>query len=381
MGYRATITASIIPGILALGSPAAAQLWLHPACVELPLDRSLASGPAGSSVLGPLVILGDGRLLTVEGTVTRTSSDDGKTWSPPQPIYTGPGPGIPSADYCVLLRTQAGTLVLVYVDMSTFKWAWDRDRHEAAPDVRADVWAIRSLDEGQTWTDRQELSHGYCGALITMIQTSRGQIVAPMMRLLDRTRHATFTCVSTDDGKTWQRGNIIDLGGHGDHDGGIEPTVAELSDGRLLMLLRTNLDRFWEAYSDDGGRYWRQVRPSTIDASTSPGYLARLASGRLALVWNRLYPEGQNSYPRSTAGDLDRSEGAASWHRQELALAFSEDDGKTWTKPVVVARQPQVGQSLGYPYILERRPGELWIVIRYEAKLAFSLKEVDFVRK
>ena len=76
----------------------------------------------------------------------------------------------------------------------------------------------------------------------------------------------------------------------------MEATVAELSNGRLLMLIRTNLDRFWEAYSDDGGRYWREIRPSQIDASSSPGYLIRLASGRLALVWNRLYPEGKKQH-------------------------------------------------------------------------------------
>ena len=137
---------------------------------------------------------------------------------------------------------------------------------------------------------------GYCGALIGMIQTSRGRIVLPVQSLFEHNRHAIVTFNSADDGKTWQRGNIIDLGGRGDHDGALEPTVAELKNGRLLMLLRTNLDRFWEAYSDDGGRYWRELRPSQIEASSSPGWLMRLASGRLVLVWNRLYPERENRF-------------------------------------------------------------------------------------
>jgi hypothetical protein len=354
-----------------------AELWIHPRCKELPLAKTLASGPPGMGLLWPLVELRDGRLLTIEGTATRTSGDDGKTWSTPRKIYEGPGPGIPSADYCVLLRTRAGALVFVYVDQSTFKWAWDDAKKETPPDVRADVWAIRSLDEGKTWIDRQRLLDGYCGALITMIQTSRGQIVMPLQFMLDRSRHATFTCVSADDGKTWRRGNIIDLGGRGNHDGGIEATLAELSNGRLLMLMRTNLDRFWEAYSEDGGRYWREIRPSQIDASSAPGYLIRLASGRLALVWNRLYPEGKSSVARSALnGPL--SETAASWYREEFSLAFSKDDAKTWTKPVVIARQP--GGGLSYPLIFERRPGELWIIARFETKLAFSLKEADFCK-
>jgi len=61
-----------------------------------------------------------------------------------------------------------------------------------------------------------------------------------------------------------------------------------LKDGRLYMLLRTAWDRFWEAYSWDKGLSWRQIGPgpSTIPTSSSPGYMMRLASGRIALVWN-----------------------------------------------------------------------------------------------
>ena len=72
--------------------------------------------------------------------------------------------------------------------------------------------------------------------------------------------------------------NIIDLGGHGHHDGAMEPTMVELSDGRLWMLIRTNLDRFWSAFSSDQGLSWRVIRPSDIDTSSAPAAMARLAS-------------------------------------------------------------------------------------------------------
>ena len=52
-----------------------------------------------------------------------------------------------------------------------------------------------------------------------------------------------------------------------------------------------------------------------------------------------------------------------SWQREELSIAFSEDDGKTWTSPQVVARQP--GGWLSYPYLFERRPGEIWLTTHY----------------
>ncbi len=351
--------------VLAMGNSAWAQLWIEPRCTRLPFDTIM-----------PVVELSDGRLLKAEGTVFRTSSDDGKTWSPRRTIYDGPAPGIPSSDEASgqLLRTRSGALVMVYMDMSTQKWKWDGARNEAQ-DSRLDAWSIRSLDEGKTWIDRQKILDGYCGALIGMIQTTGGQIVCPMQTMYDRKRHVTLTAVSADDGKTWRQGNIIDLGGRGNHDGAIEATVAQLSSGRLLMLIRTNLDRFWEAYSDDQGRYWRELRPSRIDASSSPGHLVRLASGRFALVWNRLCAEGKGVVRRAEVG---LAETAASWQREELSLALSADDTKTWSKPVVIARAP--GGSLAYPHIFERRPGELWIGT-HQTAICLRLKEADFVGK
>jgi hypothetical protein len=339
------------------------ERWMDPRCAVLPTDK-----------LGPFAELSEGRLMVVEENTTRISQDDGRTWSEPSPIYEGPGPGRPGGG--VLQKTHDGVLVYVYMDMETYQWAWDNDRKEPAEDVRLDVWAIRSLDEGRTWVDRQPIFEGYCGALINIVQTRSGHLVVPVQRLLrDPGRHAQCTYVSADNGQTWQRSNVIDLGGHGHHDGVCEGTVVELQDGRLWMLLRTNWDCFWEAYSSDHGLSWRVIQPGPIDTSSAPGYLARLSSGRLALVWNRLYPEGAQDYPRS-GGDGNLSDQPASWHREELSLAFSEDDGQTWTPPVVFARDQE---GLSYPYLFERRPGELWITTLFQGKLRLRLREADFV--
>jgi hypothetical protein len=158
----------------------------------------------------------------------------------------------------------------------------------------------------------------------------------------------------------------------------LEPTLVELSDGRLWMLLRTNWDRFWDAFSEDQGRAWRVIRPSRIDASSAPGYVLRLASGRLALAWNRLYPEGKTEVVRR-GGDGQLCDVPASWHRDELSLAFSGDDGKTWTDPVVIARRR--GGGLSYAYLFEPKPGELWVSTRFSHKIRLSLREADFMKK
>ena len=149
-----------------------------------------------------------------------------------------------------------------------------------------------------------------------------------------------------------------------------------------MMLIRTSLDQFWKAYSDDGGQYWRTIHPSGIDASSAPGWLLRLKSGRIALVWNQVKAEGANeAKKRNSAGPA--SEYPASWYREELSIAFSQDEVATWTKPIVIAREP--GGQLAYPCMMEREPGVLWIFTRYtwlpKGKaapfLAVSVKEAD----
>ena len=345
------------------GNTSKEERWLDLRCTVLPTDKQ-----------GPFVELSDGNLITIEGNAVLKSFDDGKTWSEFCAFSEAPSPGRPSGGG-LLLKTNDGVIVYVYMDMETYKWAWDNAQREAAEDVRLDVWAIRSLDEGKTWIDRQRIFAGYCGALIDIIQTKSGHIVVPVQLLLRHpSRHATHTYVSVDNGKTWEKSNIIDLGGHGHHDGAMEATLVERQDGRLWMLLRTNWDRFWEASSDDCGLSWRVIEPGEIDASSAPGHLTRLTSGRLVLVWNRLYPQGQSDYPRR-GGDCNLSQDMAIWQREEFAIAFSEDDGKTWTEPVLIARD---NAGLSYPYIFERRPGEIWVTTRFQGKLRVSLQEADF---
>jgi sialidase-1 len=319
--------------------------WVHPLCQPAPVDRNR-----------PLVALSDGSLLVLDVQGLRTSKDEGKTWSEPRTVCPGILPDEPAASY--LVKTTGGALVVVYLDGTGHKFTWDDKLGEPKDDCRLELWAIRSLDGGKTWIDRQRLLDGYNANFFGFIQSRKGRLVVSAEHLVRSPGHwVACSFSSDDDGKTWKRSNLIDLGGHGHHDGATEPTIAELSDGRLLMLIRTNLDRFWQASSEDGGRYWRTIGPSPIDASSSPGYLLKLHSGRLVLLWNRLNPEGR-TWPKS--GPSVASEGPASWHREELSLAFSEDNAASWTKPLLIARQKD-GQ-LSYPYIFERRPGELWLM-------------------
>ena len=342
---------------------------LDPRCEQLPF-----------TAVGPFINLDDGRVMGFTADGALLSNDDGETWPDILPACADFGKN--PANHNAVVKTQSGVIVQVYMDMAHMKkGTWDDEKHNWVGDYRLDVWSVRSFDEAKTWVGAQQLLDGFCGALIGMIQTRRGRLVVPVQDAQPKPfHHAQYVYVSDDDGKTWTRSHLIDIGGRGHHDGAVEPTIVELTDGRIWMLIRTNLDRFWQTWSEDEGRTWQAPMPTHIDASSAPGHMIRLAGGKLALAWNRLYPTGltaeeRENYPRREEAF---AYAGASCHREELSLAFSEDDGETWTDPVVVARQKD--GSLSYPLLFERRPGEVWLITRFgtSPKLSLRLKEADF---
>ena len=193
-----------------------------------------------------------------------------------------------------------------------------------------------------------------------MIELTSGELVLVEQNVANNPgRNVSLTYFSHDDGRTWTPSNVMDIGGKGDHAGSIEGTLDELRDGRLWILLRSYHGHFYECFSSDRGRTWTKPVPCAIKASGSPGILKRLKSGRLVLFWNRF------------AQDRPRSLG----RREELSMAFSEDDGKTWSEPVILLRLR--GRRVSYPFVFERRSGELWVTV-WQGSTFIKLQESDF---
>ena len=57
-------------------------------------------------------------------------------------------------------------------------------------------------------------------------------------------------------------------------------------------------------------------------------------------------------------------------------MSLSNDEGKTWTKPVVLGRKQNA--SVAYPYVYEPKPGYLWVTTM-QADLRIGLRLMDFV--
>ena len=115
---------------------------------------------------------------------------------------------------------------------------------------------------------------------------------------------------------------------------GAEPTVAELADGRLYMLIRTAHDQFWESRSDDAGTTWSAPAPSRFYGTITTPLLFPLSDGRLLAFWNNTTPLPEVDH--ATQPGLTDDERNGVWedvftNRDALHAAISEDAGKNWT--------------------------------------------------
>ncbi|NND07329.1 MAG: exo-alpha-sialidase [Saprospiraceae bacterium] len=324
--------------------------------------------------MGPFVRLDDGSILTVDTTHCFISSDEGATWDS-YPIFDEPE-DYEISDERAILRTSDGTIIVAFMNLPERRnWNWQKEISDS-PGAILPTYAMRSLDQGKSWQDIQKLHNEHCGAIRDMIETRNGNIVfTSMMMRHNPGHHTVFTYMSRNQGFTWERSNIIDLGGIGHHSGVTESTLIQKEDLSLWMLMRTNWGTFWETTSVDEGITWKDIKPTNIDASSAPGMIKRLESGRIVLVWNRRFPEGKDWHPLK-GGDNQWSEVANSNHREELSIMFSEDDGKSWSQPIVFAKHTT---RISYPYVFEATPGELWITTM-QGGLRVKLMEEDFLK-
>jgi len=316
-------------------SPKAVVPTLHPKASPLPFAHQ-----------GPFVTTGDGGVLCVDAQNALHSRDEGQTWSA-TPIFRDEKKYRISNERA-LLRTRDGVVIAAWMNLNERKsppgWNWggkDADWQEFV----LPTYVCRSSDDGKTWEEPVLLGKPWCGCIHSIIETRTGRIVLVGQEIIPAWRHATVMFVSDDKGRTWRRSNVLDIGqGRHDHAGSIEGSVVERKDGSLYQLLRTETGWLYEAVSRDGGLLWEDFKQSQIKSVTCCPQMARLADGRIALLWNHP-PRHQPENGRS---------------REELSLAFSSDECATWTPPKVIATSYRGGR-VSYPYLYERKPGELWI--------------------
>jgi hypothetical protein len=151
---------------------------------------------------------------------------------------------------------------------------------------------------------------------------------------------------SDDDGQSWE---LAPVGVGPRHEAvwphkairwqnyAVEPTVAELADGRLWLLARTSMDNLYESFSEDGGTSWSALVPSRFYCTLTMPTFFRLSDGRLMLFWCNTtpLPEVDRTNDASIREDIREEVLKGTWedvftNRDAIHAAISEDEGKTW---------------------------------------------------
>jgi sialidase-1 len=160
---------------------------------------------------------------------------------------------------------------------------------------------------------------------------SSGRIVCPVSWSADISKDWHFVCrcfLSDDGGQTW-RMSVDEVSQP--KRGAMEPEVVELTGGRLMMIIRTQLGIIATSFSEDGGDHWSKPDKLSVKAPESPSTIRVIpATGDLLLVWNNVFAAGTDH------GGL----------RRPLTAAISRDEGRTWENP----RNLETDAEEGYAY-------------------------------
>ncbi len=304
-------------------APGAATPFVHaPTIAALPSGELLVAWYGASH--------GRGRDAAVYGA---RSSDGGRHWS--APVAWADTPGLPEANP-VLFRDPQGRLWLFYsTRLVGWAVAWLRYR--------------QSTDEARTWGPPHLLTWapGYLGRGKPIILAD-GSWVLPVYHEEWGSRFLR----SVDQGASWGWSKLVVSDPLN-----IQPTVVELAPGRLLALMRNRSKggMAWMAHSADSGRTWENPARSHVRNPDAALDLVRLRDGRLAMAYND-----------------------SSFSRHALAVALSNDGGRSWPAQVLLEGCAAPKEDTGsYPTMVEGSDGALHLVYAYGSSSSLRYVRLD----
>ena len=291
--------------------------------------------------------LANGQLLAVWSTFPKSGSpgkvyiafsrDHGRAWSTPQLLLSDASKIM--ADPNILVD---GPRVFVFATVVE------------SPNRIRKSWTMfkRSPDNGLTWGPLEEIPiprQYVAGKQHNAIVLRDGTYLLgiawdkwPEMGMAARTEgemDLTAGVLISKDGTHWTlHGSLhvlLDKLTPGGTNGLCEPALVELSNGEVLMILRSGGTHHYESRSHDGGLTWSTPTPSPLPGHNTPTALLRLqGSHEIVAVWNN---SPLTRYP--------------------LSAALSSDHGKTWSAPRILAQTE--GLQVSYPGLTQAADGTI----------------------
>ena len=248
--------------------------------------------------------------------VCNRSTDGGHTWSEPYTIALGTGVNHGFGDCALAWSNDDNGLIAAFVG-GVGLW-------NSTPSNPIRSYISRSYDNGQTWTEPEDITHFIFGdnCIIPEHQTWRASFFGSGNGLRTSTGRIMFVAAiregsaqslnnyavySDDNGVTWHVSGRASVGGD-------EAKVTELADGRILMSIRHGGNR-WYNISEDGGETWQPTTSTWYDitAPACNGDLIRFTSENQGHDKNRLL----HSVPYGNS-------------RTDVTVYVSYDEGETW---------------------------------------------------
>jgi sialidase-1 len=270
-------------------------------------EGSIVPLAGGELLFATTEFIGGGSDFSSARLVGKTSRDGGRTWSEARLLQEQTGKkNVMSVSLLRLgdpLRENAslGMFYLVKNSPSDLK-----------------VYVRLSRDEAQTFGEPIAVTAEPGYHVVNndrVVRLSKGRLLAPVASTEDvfRVNHFVSRCwLSDDGGLTWRQGTgSVDL----PQRGAMEPEVFEQPDGRVGMIVRTQLGHIVYARSADGGQTWSEPETWSVQAPEAPATVRRIpATGDLLLIWNNAYTP-------------DAGHGGT---RTPLTAAVSSDEGRSW---------------------------------------------------
>ncbi|MDF2715716.1 MAG: exo-alpha-sialidase [Paenibacillus sp.] len=223
------------------------------------------------------------------------SADDGLTWSAPvtvaDSVYDDRDPSI--------MQTSDGTLLLSYFSTDLSQ----------TPSRAVGTFIIRSNDGGLSWSNPAMVQSQFYSVATTskIIELDNGDLLIPLYgKLTGHYWWKAFVTRSTDGGLSWS--NEVEIQNPSNASNFVEPALADLGNGHLMIMIRTGTFS-QEAHSYDNGLTW--TAPVQTDLEASASNLLVLDPGNPNSNILHMWGDGSDQYAfgRPVVGQIIQADG------------------------------------------------------------------------